>query len=134
MTTKHKLELAAVGGVLLLLVYAGWKVKSAVGGIGSAISDTAATGWQLVNVPVLDPSIPGASIGNAIVSAPANVLNTWSFGTVGGTTAPGASWLETAKAGPFGGLVGILTGDGNANIFGPAPAAGLDFGNGTGNW
>jgi hypothetical protein len=134
MSTKHKLELAALGGVLLLVAYAGWKVKSAVGGVGSAISGAASTGWTLVNVPVLDPSIPGASIGNAIVSSPASIIDATSFGTIGGTTTPASSWYDALKAGPLGGLVGIVSGEGNTNIFGPAPSAGLDFGNGTGNW
>jgi hypothetical protein len=131
---KFKTELVLVGVAALGLAYVAWRVKSTASAAGNAISGAAGAGWTLVNTPVLDPSIPGASIGNAIVAAPANTLDTFSFGTVGGTTAPGASWFDTLKAGPLGGVVGMLTGDNNANIFGPAPSAGLDFGNTNGNW
>lgn len=131
---KLKAELVLVGVLALGLGYVAWRVKSAASAAGNAISTTAATGWTLINTPVLDPSIPGASIGNAIVSAPGSALDTFSFGTVGGTTAPGASWFDTLKAGPLGGVVGMLSGDGNTNILGPAPSAGLDLGNTNGNW
>lgn len=131
---KKHAEIAIVGGVLLLLVYAGWKVKSAAGAVGGAITGAASSGWQLVNVPVLDASIPGAAIGNGIVSAPAGALDALSFGTIGGATGSGSSWYDALKAGPLGGLVGIVSGDGNSNFFGPAPSAGLDFGNGSGIW
>jgi hypothetical protein len=131
---RAHVELALAGGVVLLIGYAAWRVKSAGSALVNGIEGAAGTGWQLVNVPVLDPSIPGASIGNAIVSSPASILDATSFGTIGGTTSPASSWYDALKAGPLGGLVGIVSGDGNTNIFGPAPSAGLDFGNGTGNW
>ncbi|WP_250479012.1 MULTISPECIES: hypothetical protein [unclassified Caballeronia] len=131
---RAHLEIALAGGVALLIGYAAWKVKSAGSALVNGVEGAASTGWQLVNMPVLDPTVPGASIANAIVSGPANVLDTFSFGTVGGTTGGGSSWYDALKAGPLGGLVGIVSGDGNTNIFGPAPSAGLDFGNGTGNW
>jgi hypothetical protein len=127
-------ELALAGGVALLVAYAAWKVKTAGGALVDGVTGAAGMGWQLVNVPVLDPSMPGASIGNAIVSSPASILDATSFGTIGGATSPASSWYDALKAGPLGGLVGIVSGDGNTNIFGPAPSAGLDFGNGTGNW
>jgi hypothetical protein len=127
-------ELVMLAGVVLLVGYAAYKVKTAGAAIGGAITGAASTGWNLVNVPVLDPAMPGASIGNAIVSSPASTLDALSFGTIGGTTTPASSWYDALKAGPLGGLVGIVSGDGNTNFFGPAPSAGLDFGNGTGNW
>lgn len=131
---KGKVELAAVGAVVLLLGYAAYKVKRAGASLVNGAEGAASAGWQLVNTPVLDPTMPGASIANAIVSSPANTLDAASFGTIGGTTTPASSWYDALKAGPLGGLVGIVSGDGNTNFFGPAPSAGLDFGNGTGNW
>lgn len=131
---KLKTELVLAGAVALGLVYVAWRVKSAASAAGQAISGAAGAGWTLINVPVLDPSIPGASLGNAIVAGPGSALDALSFGTVGGATGTGSSVLDTLKAGPFGGLVGMLSGDGNTNLFGPAPAAGLDFGNSSGNW
>jgi hypothetical protein len=130
---KHA-KLIAVGAGALVLAYAAYRVKSAAGAAGAAITGAAGTGWTLINVPVWDASMPGAGVANAIVASPANTLDALSFGTVGGSTGPGSTWYEALKAGPLGGLVGIVSGDGNTNIFGPAPAAGLDFGNGTGNW
>jgi hypothetical protein len=130
---KHA-KLILLGAGALALGFAAWRVKSAAGAVGSAITGTAGAGWTLINTPVWDSSMPGASVANGIVRAPANTVDALSFGTIGGATGPGSTWYEALKAGPFGGLVGIVSGDGNTNIFGPAPSAGLDFGNGTGNW
>jgi hypothetical protein len=131
---KAKTGLLLFGGAAVLVALAAWRVKSAASAAGSAISGVAGAGWVAMNNPVWDASIPGASVANAIVAAPANTIDALSFGTIGGTGNGSGGVIDTLKAGPFGGLVGILSGDGNTNFFGPAPAAGLDFGNGTGNW
>lgn len=129
-----KTKLIVAGAVVLLIGYGAYRVKKAGSAVGEAISGAAGTGWTLINIPPFDPSMPGAGVANAIVAAPANTVDALSFGTIGGTTGPNPTVIESLKAGPFGGLVGILTGDGNSNIFGPAPSSGLDFGNGSGNW
>ncbi|SAK68292.1 hypothetical protein AWB76_04083 [Caballeronia temeraria] len=126
-------ELAILAGVVLLVGYAAYKVKTAGSALANSAAAAASAGWNLANYPVLPASIPGASVGNAIVSAPASALDALSFGTIGGTTTPASSWYDALKAGPLGGLVGIVSGEGNTNIFGPAPSAGLDFGKGD-NW
>jgi hypothetical protein len=130
----RKAELALAGGVLLLVLYAGWRLKTAAGAAGAAVVGAAGAGWQLANTPVIDPALPGAWLANGIVAAPASTLDALSFGTIGGTTGPASDWYDALKAGPLGGLVGIVSGDGNTNFFGPAPSAGLDFGHGSNTW
>lgn len=127
-------ELLAAVAVLGLLGYVAWRVKNAGSAAAGAITGAAGAGWNLMQTPVVDPSLPGAGIANGIVAAPSNTLDGVSFGLIGGTNNGSGGIVDTLKAGPFGGLVGMLSGDGNTNIFGPAPSAGLDFGNGTGNW
>lgn len=141
MSLKAQAAGVAIGGAVILLGL--WYVKrqasGALSAAGAAISGTASDAWNAAQTPVLDfgggPVATVANdVGNGIVAAPSNALDTLSFGTIGGTTGSSASLLDTLKAGPMGGLFGMLTGDGNSNIFGPAPGAGLDFGTGANNW
>lgn len=142
MSLKAQAAGVAIGGAVILLGL--WYVKrqasGAVSAVGSAISGTASDLWGTANNPVFNFGSSGgldgavAAVGNNTVAAPTNVLNDLGFGGFTGTTLPGDGVLGTLKAGPLGGLWGMLTGDGNSNIFGPAPSAGLDFGTGSNDW
>ncbi len=125
-------------GVGLGAVAALWYLKSKVSGglsaAGSAISSGASTAWNTATTPVLDlgPSTAGtavSNIGNGIVSAPANAVDSMSLGLIGG------SGGNTGNGGLWGWLSGIV--DGSA--FAPASATAadplpIDYGNGTGGW
>lgn len=118
-------------GTLGALWYLKRKFGGTVAAVGSAISDTAGSAWSTATTPVLDPSTVGstaAGIGNGIVAAPANAVDSLSLGLIGGgggTTGNGGigNWLWNVV---------------NGNAFAPASAntdpLPIDYGNGTGGW
>lgn len=110
-------------------------VEGAVSDAASAVGNVAGEGYQFVsNLPAMSwqamSVVPGGSLAADVVNAPTSTLGSLGFAAA----PPGSSLLDTLKAGPLGGLWGMLSGDGNSNIFGPAPSAGLDFGTGPNNW
>jgi hypothetical protein len=120
---------AIAGGVLW---YVSRKLSSGLSAAGSAIAGGASSAWNTATTPVLDPSIVGdtaASVGNGIVAAPANALDSISLGLIGG------SGGTTGNGGIGAWLWNVV----NGNAFAPSTAVNpqpipLDFGNGTGNW
>lgn len=126
-----------IAGVGLATLGALWYLKSRVSGglsaAGAAISSGASTAWDTATTPVLDfgSSAVGstaASVGNGIVSAPANAVDSLSLGLIGG------SGGTTGNGGLWGWLSGIVDGSAFAPASATAPDAGIDYGNGTGNW
>jgi hypothetical protein len=123
-------------GACVLLVYLAKKslanaasgaldaLTGAAGAVGGAIEDTASAGWNTATTPVLDPSLPGASIGNGIVGAPSSILDSTSLGLIsgdGGNTGNGGLWAW---------MTSIVSGD----YFAPKGVPGIDLGTGDNNW
>lgn len=128
-----ELTVAAVA-TLAVLWYVEKKISSGANALANGVASAASSAWSGATAP-LDVGL--GSTGNAaatsIVEAPAAAADALSFGTLGGNNG-GTSLLDTLKSGPLGGLWGILTGDGNTNIIGPAPSAGIDYGQGAEDW
>jgi hypothetical protein len=127
------LEIAlVVGAVGAGLWWIQRRVTGAASAVGAAISDTASSAWNTATTPIDLGSSIASDLGTGIVEAPANSTNALSFGTIGG--GGGLGLWDTLKSGPLGGLVGMISGDGNTNMIGPAPSAGIDFGTGANDW
>lgn len=124
------IAVALAGGAIVL---GAWYVRRKATAVKQAVGDTAQETWNVMNTPI-DSLGPANMAATDIVDAPANVLDTFSLGLIGRETGPASSVSDLLKAGPFGGLVGMLSGDGNTNIFGPAPDAGIDYGNPNAGW
>ncbi|EDT42128.1 hypothetical protein [Burkholderia ambifaria] len=126
-----KTDALEVGLTVALVCGALWYVGRKVGGglssVGAALSDAgqavasgASSAWTTVNTPVL-PTDSGvaavdgaAAIGNGVVSAPANAVDSLSMGLIGG------SGGTTGNGGLGGWLWGIISG----SAFAPSGANG----------
>ena len=136
----------AVAVVGAALWYAGRKLGSGLSSVGAALSDAgqavadgASSAWTTATTPIL-PTDTGvsavdgaAAIGNGVVSAPANAVDSLSMGLIGGSGGTGGN----------GGLGGWLWGIISGSAFAPSganstPAAqgpagdGIDLGNSSG--
>lgn len=131
MTIKGDMIAVAVAGGALVL--GAWYMRRKIDAAGQAVADTAQATWDVMQTPI-DSLGPANMAATNIVEAPSNALDALSFGLIGRETGPGSSVLDLLKAGPFGGLIGMLSGDGNTNMFGPAPDAGIDYGNPNAGW
>ena len=125
------LVVAAVVGVGLW--YIEKKMVGQVSAVGGAIESGASSAWGAATTPIDLGNATASQIGTDIVEAPANTLDALSFGGISGASS-GSSLIDAMKAGPFGGLIGFLSGDGNTNLIGPAPSAGIDYGTGANDW
>ncbi|WP_321797131.1 hypothetical protein [Burkholderia sp. BCC1988] len=131
------------------LWYVGRKVSGGVSSLGSAISnglqaaggavvDTASSGWSSATAPVLPtdsgvPAVDGAAaLGNGVVSAPVNAVDSLSMGLIGG------SGGTSGNGGLGGWLWRVISGEAFAPSASSTPDAqapvdaGFDLGNSSG--
>lgn len=122
---------------------AGATLSSWASDAGAAIVDTTSAGWTTATNPVIDPNPAGpanagtplgtvtsgaASVGNGIVAAPSNALDSLSLGLIGGSGGTGGS------GGLWGWLSGIVDGSAFAPKAATQPDPTFDLGNSNAGW
>jgi len=143
-----------VGAVILIgvLWYLKSKASSAVGSLGSAVTDAAAALWSPMQTPIFDTSgidtstVEGqtlmtlANTGSGTVYAPGNTVNSLALGQIPTvdsteTTNPTSSLSDYLMAGTFGSILNTLTGGavGQA-VNGSTGTDTLDYGTGSNDW